>query len=160
MSLLWKANVESVTKVWFLHATSTFDVLFTLNEPANPLDWMQISPDDKISPVFCLLRDDDDEDGEKAAQRSNNRSMLSYFSAAAGGGSQSGSDQMHRFFSDRKLRSLDTLWRALPVSDAPPHRWVWGFTAAFYLNVASLDTFLCSDTKRSFKLCSYWTLLK
>lgn len=69
---------------------------------------MQISPDDKISPVFCL-RDDDDEDGEKAAQRSNNRSMLSYFSAAAGGGGQSGSDQMHRFFSDRKLRSLDTL---------------------------------------------------
>ncbi|XP_003976099.2 ribonuclease H2 subunit A isoform X1 [Takifugu rubripes] len=53
--------------------------------------------------------DDDDEDGEKAAQRRNNRSMLSYFSAAAGGGSQSGSNQTHRFFSDRKLKSLDTL---------------------------------------------------
>lgn len=158
MSVLWKANV--VSKVWFLHATSTFDVLFELNEPANPLGWMQMSRDDKISPVFCLLRDDDDEDGEKAAQRCNNRSMLSYFSAAAGGGSQSGSDQVHRFFSDRKLKSLDTLWGALPVSDAPPHRWVWGFTAAFCLNVASLDTFLCSGTKRSLKLCSYWTLLK
>lgn len=50
--------------------------------------------------------DDDEEDGGKAAQRQN-KSMLSYFSAAAG--SSSSRAQSHRFFSDRRLKSLDTL---------------------------------------------------
>ncbi|XP_075900187.1 ribonuclease H2 subunit A isoform X2 [Nelusetta ayraudi] len=50
--------------------------------------------------------DDDEEDGGKAAQRKNNKSMLSYFGAAAGSSNQV---QSHRFFSDRRLKSLDTL---------------------------------------------------
>lgn len=53
-------------------------------------------------------RDDDEEDGEKAAKRQNNRSMLSYFSAPAEGEK---SHQTHRFFSDRRLKSLNSLWR-------------------------------------------------
>ncbi|XP_069024183.1 ribonuclease H2 subunit A isoform X2 [Embiotoca jacksoni] len=53
--------------------------------------------------------DDDEECGEKAAQRQNNRSMLSYFSASAGGNDQNPTHQTHRFFSERRLRSLDTL---------------------------------------------------
>ncbi|XP_047435209.1 ribonuclease H2 subunit A isoform X3 [Mugil cephalus] len=53
--------------------------------------------------------DDDEEDGEKAAQRQNNRSMLSYFSASAGANNQNPSHQTHRFFTERRLRSLDTL---------------------------------------------------
>ncbi|KAE8300056.1 Ribonuclease H2 subunit A [Larimichthys crocea] len=53
--------------------------------------------------------DDDEEDGEKAAQRQNNKSMLSYFSAPAGGNNQNPTHQTHRFFTDRRLKSLDTL---------------------------------------------------
>ncbi|CAG5938261.1 unnamed protein product [Menidia menidia] len=53
--------------------------------------------------------DDDEEAGEKAAQRQNNRSMLSYFSAAVGGGDQSAPHQTHRFFTERKLKSVDAL---------------------------------------------------
>lgn len=53
--------------------------------------------------------DDDEESGERAAQRQNNRSMLSYFSAPAGGGNQNSTDRTHRFFSDRRLKSLNTL---------------------------------------------------
>lgn len=60
---------------------------------------------------ICLHRDDDEEDGEKAAQRQSNKSMLSYFSAAAAGNNQNQTHQTHRFFSDRRLKSLDTLWR-------------------------------------------------
>ncbi|KAK9540085.1 hypothetical protein VZT92_002555 [Zoarces viviparus] len=51
--------------------------------------------------------DDEDEDGEKAAQRQNNKSMLAYFSA--GGNDQNPSRQTHRFFTERRLKSLDTL---------------------------------------------------
>ncbi|XP_061882199.1 ribonuclease H2 subunit A-like [Entelurus aequoreus] len=50
--------------------------------------------------------DDDEEDGEKAAQRQSNRSMLSYFSAAGGSNNQT---QTHRFFTERRLKSVDTL---------------------------------------------------
>uniref|UniRef100_A0A4W6FWR8 Ribonuclease n=1 Tax=Lates calcarifer TaxID=8187 RepID=A0A4W6FWR8_LATCA len=53
--------------------------------------------------------DDDEEDGEKAAQRKNNRSMLSYFGASAGGNDQNPTHQTHRFFTERRLKSLDTL---------------------------------------------------
>ncbi|XP_053186964.1 ribonuclease H2 subunit A [Scomber japonicus] len=53
--------------------------------------------------------DDEEEDGEKAAQRKNNRSMLSYFNASAGGNSQTPTHQTHRFFTERRLKSLDTL---------------------------------------------------
>ncbi|XP_054636278.1 ribonuclease H2 subunit A isoform X1 [Dunckerocampus dactyliophorus] len=47
---------------------------------------------------------DDDEDGEKAAQRQAKRSMLSYFSAPGGSNIQT-----HRFFTERRLKSIDTL---------------------------------------------------
>ncbi|XP_013860398.1 ribonuclease H2 subunit A [Austrofundulus limnaeus] len=50
--------------------------------------------------------DDDEEDGEKAAKRQNNRSMLSYFSAPAEGEK---THQTHRFFTDRRLKSLNSL---------------------------------------------------
>ncbi|XP_071769747.1 ribonuclease H2 subunit A [Centroberyx gerrardi] len=53
--------------------------------------------------------DDDEEDGEKAALRQNNTSMLSYFSRAAGGNDQNPTHQTHRFFTERRLQSLDTL---------------------------------------------------
>ncbi|XP_020503326.1 ribonuclease H2 subunit A [Labrus bergylta] len=53
--------------------------------------------------------DDDEEDGEKAAQRKNNKSMLSYFSASAGGNTQNPTPQTHRFFTERRLKNLDTL---------------------------------------------------
>ncbi|XP_029904474.1 ribonuclease H2 subunit A [Myripristis murdjan] len=53
--------------------------------------------------------DDDEEDGEKAAARQNNKSMLSYFSRAAGGNDQSSTHQTHRFFTERRLHSLDAL---------------------------------------------------
>ncbi|XP_076026443.1 ribonuclease H2 subunit A [Genypterus blacodes] len=53
--------------------------------------------------------DDDGEDGEKAAQRQNNTSMLSYFGRPAGGSGQNPQHQTHRFFTERKLQSLDTL---------------------------------------------------
>ncbi|XP_061833348.1 ribonuclease H2 subunit A [Nerophis lumbriciformis] len=46
---------------------------------------------------------DDDEDGEKTAQR---QAMLSYFSAAGGSNNQT---QTHRFFTERRLKSIDTL---------------------------------------------------
>lgn len=59
--------------------------------------------------VSPALRDDDEEDGERAAQRQNNRSMLSYFSTPARGGGQPSPGRTHRFFSDRRLKSLDTL---------------------------------------------------
>ncbi|XP_038131277.1 ribonuclease H2 subunit A [Cyprinodon tularosa] len=50
--------------------------------------------------------DDDEEDGEKAAQRQNNRSMLSYFSSSAEGAR---GQQTHRFFTERRLKSLTSL---------------------------------------------------
>ncbi|XP_010791074.1 ribonuclease H2 subunit A [Notothenia coriiceps] len=53
--------------------------------------------------------DDDDEDGEKGAQRQNNKSMLAYFSASAGGKDQKSTHQTHRFFTERRLKSLDAL---------------------------------------------------
>lgn len=59
--------------------------------------------------VDSVLRDDDDEDGEKAAARQNNKSMLCYFSASGGGDKQNETRQTHRFFSDRRLKSLDAL---------------------------------------------------
>uniref|UniRef100_A0A3Q2DFJ5 Ribonuclease n=1 Tax=Cyprinodon variegatus TaxID=28743 RepID=A0A3Q2DFJ5_CYPVA len=46
------------------------------------------------------------EDGEKAAQRQNNRSMLSYFSSSAEGAR---GQQTHRFFTERRLKSLTSL---------------------------------------------------
>lgn len=66
-----------------------------------------------------VLRDDDEEDGEKAAQRQNNKSMLSYFSASAGGNNQNPTRQIHRFFTDRRLKSLDTLWKQHSQGHAP-----------------------------------------
>ncbi|XP_068607415.1 ribonuclease H2 subunit A [Brachionichthys hirsutus] len=53
--------------------------------------------------------DDDEEDGERAAQRQRNKSMLSYFSASAGGTGQKPVRQTHRFFAERRLKSLDAL---------------------------------------------------
>ncbi|KAG7238447.1 hypothetical protein INR49_030954 [Caranx melampygus] len=53
--------------------------------------------------------DDDEEDGEKAAQRQSNRSMLSYFASSAGGNNKNPTHQTHRFLTERRLRSLDTL---------------------------------------------------
>ncbi|XP_034044699.1 ribonuclease H2 subunit A [Thalassophryne amazonica] len=53
--------------------------------------------------------DDDEEDGEKAAQRQNKKSMLSYFSVSAGRNNQSPAHQAHRFFTERRLKNLDTL---------------------------------------------------
>ncbi|XP_068177776.1 ribonuclease H2 subunit A isoform X2 [Antennarius striatus] len=53
--------------------------------------------------------DDDEEDGERAAQRQNNKSMLSYFTTSAGGNAQKAIRPTHRFFADRRLKSLDTL---------------------------------------------------
>uniref|UniRef100_A0A7N6FBS0 Ribonuclease n=1 Tax=Anabas testudineus TaxID=64144 RepID=A0A7N6FBS0_ANATE len=53
--------------------------------------------------------DDEEEDGEKAAQRQNNRSMLSYFGASGGDNGQNPTQQTHRFFTERRLRSLNTL---------------------------------------------------
>lgn len=53
--------------------------------------------------------DDDDEDGEKGAQRQNNKSMLAYFSASAGGKDQKSTHQTHRFFTERRLKSLEAL---------------------------------------------------
>ncbi|KAM9857092.1 ribonuclease H2 subunit A [Aulostomus maculatus] len=60
--------------------------------------------DSKAVPVHW--DDDDEDDGEKAAQRQNNRSMLSYFGGSTGGSEQT---PTHRFFTERKLKSLDTL---------------------------------------------------
>lgn len=62
-----------------------------------------------VSKSVSLNRDDDEEDGEKAAQRRNNKSMLSYFSASAGVNDRMQTHQTHRFFTDRRLKSLDTL---------------------------------------------------
>ncbi|KAM4603626.1 ribonuclease H2 subunit A isoform 1-T2 [Polymixia lowei] len=53
--------------------------------------------------------DDDDDDGEKGAARQNNTSMLSYFGRATGSNSQNPAHQTHRFFTERRLQSLDTL---------------------------------------------------
>ncbi|KAM3865200.1 ribonuclease H2 subunit A [Diretmus argenteus] len=53
--------------------------------------------------------DDDEEDGEKAAARQSNKSMLSYFSREAGGKAENAAHQTHRFFTERRLFSLDTL---------------------------------------------------
>ncbi|XP_022614400.1 ribonuclease H2 subunit A [Seriola dumerili] len=53
--------------------------------------------------------DDDEEDGEKSAQRQKNRSMLSYFGASAGGNDQNPTHQTHRFLTERRLTSLNTL---------------------------------------------------
>ncbi|KAJ8372334.1 hypothetical protein AAFF_G00290640 [Aldrovandia affinis] len=50
--------------------------------------------------------DDDEEDGEKAAARMHCSSMLSYFSREKPGGSVR---ETHRFFSERRLQSLDSL---------------------------------------------------
>ncbi|CAL9700351.1 unnamed protein product [Knipowitschia caucasica] len=50
--------------------------------------------------------DDDEEDGEKGAQRLKNKSMLSYFSSSGAVQSQTAA---HRFFSDRRLKNIDTL---------------------------------------------------
>ncbi|XP_061083308.1 ribonuclease H2 subunit A [Conger conger] len=57
--------------------------------------------DDKAVAVHW---DDDEEDGEKAAARMNCSSMLSYFAKG-----QSSARETHRFFSERRLQSLDTL---------------------------------------------------
>lgn len=59
--------------------------------------------DSKAVPVHW---DDDDEDGEKAAARKNNASVLSYFSSSK---SESPAHQAHRFFTERRLQSLDSL---------------------------------------------------
>ncbi|KAI1886782.1 hypothetical protein AGOR_G00199360 [Albula goreensis] len=59
--------------------------------------------DSKAVPVHW---DDDEEDGEKAAARKNCASMLSYFGR---GKSQSTARETHRFFSERRLKTLDTL---------------------------------------------------
>ncbi|KAM6972642.1 ribonuclease H2 subunit A [Aplochiton taeniatus] len=61
--------------------------------------------DSKAVPVHW---DDDEEDGVKAAVRKNNASMLSYFGRAAKT-SQSAAHQPHRYFTERRLESLDTL---------------------------------------------------
>ncbi|XP_056136853.1 ribonuclease H2 subunit A [Lampris incognitus] len=53
--------------------------------------------------------DDDEEDGEKAAVRQNNTSMLSYFSRAAAGNDHRPNHQAHRYFTERRLQSLDIL---------------------------------------------------
>ncbi|XP_064180056.1 ribonuclease H2 subunit A [Anguilla rostrata] len=57
--------------------------------------------DDKAVPVHW---DDDEEGGEKAAARMNCTSMLSYF-----GKSRTSARETHRFFSERRLQSLDSL---------------------------------------------------
>lgn len=57
--------------------------------------------DDKAVPVHW---DDDEEGGEKAAARMNCASMLSYF-----GKSRSSAREAHRFFSERRLQTLDSL---------------------------------------------------
>ncbi|XP_046899548.1 ribonuclease H2 subunit A isoform X2 [Hypomesus transpacificus] len=59
--------------------------------------------DSKAVPVHW---DDDEEDGEKAAARKNNTSVLSYFSNAK---TDESARQAHRFFTERRLHSLDTL---------------------------------------------------
>ncbi|XP_061685364.1 ribonuclease H2 subunit A isoform X1 [Syngnathoides biaculeatus] len=51
--------------------------------------------------------DDDEEDGEKAAQRLANRSVLSYFGSP--GGASDKTRQAHRFFAERRLKSVDAL---------------------------------------------------
>ncbi|XP_037830840.1 ribonuclease H2 subunit A isoform X2 [Kryptolebias marmoratus] len=58
------------------------------------------------SKAVAVCWDDDEEDGERAAKRQNNRSMLSFFSAPAGGDK---SHQTHHFFTERRLRSLNSL---------------------------------------------------
>ncbi|KAJ8264007.1 hypothetical protein GJAV_G00144040 [Gymnothorax javanicus] len=58
--------------------------------------------DEKAAPVHW---DDDEEDGEKAAAQKNCASMLSYFRRAQ----TSSARETHRFFSERRLRTLDTL---------------------------------------------------
>lgn len=50
--------------------------------------------------------DDDEEDGEKGAQKLNNKSMLSYFSSSGAAQSQTAA---HRFFSERRLKNINTL---------------------------------------------------
>ena len=60
----------------------------------------------RFTPCVCVLRDDDEEDGEKAAARKNNTSVLSYFSNAK---TDESARQAHRFFTERRLHSLDTL---------------------------------------------------
>lgn len=71
----------------------------------------------KKTSLICVLRDDDEEDGEKAAQQQNNRSMLSYFSASAEGDR---AQQTHRFFSERRLKSLKSLWKGIRTCDSYP----------------------------------------
>lgn len=86
-----------------------FDFQVMLNVCANPFAFRR-RPNHSVKSVNCfvksVLRDDDDEDGEKAAQRQNNRSMLAYFGASAGSNDQ---NPTHRFFTERRLKSLDTL---------------------------------------------------
>lgn len=137
--LCGKSQKDQLTQVWTLKLLQElmcenhihFDFLFTLYEPANLLTGRNESETAGMTNWSCflfLLRDDDEEVGERAAQRQNNRSVLSYFSAPARGGNQNSPDRTHRFFSDRKLKSLDTLWRQkriLHLSDAPTHRWVF-----------------------------------
>lgn len=53
-----------------------------------------------------VLRDDEEEDGGgKAAPRKNHGSMLSYVNGSAAGKPAT----THRFFTERRLRNLDTL---------------------------------------------------
>uniref|UniRef100_A0A1A7YQD8 Ribonuclease n=2 Tax=Iconisemion striatum TaxID=60296 RepID=A0A1A7YQD8_9TELE len=89
------------TKAWLL---KYLDPLFGFPQFVR-FSWStaQTQMDSKAVPVHW---DDDEEDGERVAQRHKNRSMLSYFSAAA---ECEKSRQDHRFFSDRRLRSVNSL---------------------------------------------------
>lgn len=61
----------------------------------------------RILNVF-MCRDDDEEDGEKAAARQNNTSMLSYFNRSKPSELTHTRDT-HRFFTERKLQSINSL---------------------------------------------------
>lgn len=61
-----------------------------------------------VSPMCVCVFRDDEEDGEKAAARQNNASMLSFFSRSKPT-SDSHTRETHRFFTERRLQSIDML---------------------------------------------------
>lgn len=86
-----------------------FDFKVILNVHANHLK-KSANHNPKKSVLFweSILRDDDDEDEDKITQ-GKNKSMLSYISASTGGNNQNTTHPTHRFFTDRRLKSLSTL---------------------------------------------------
>lgn len=130
---IWhKFELWNVCKSWCV--TTTFTLISSSHLMSRQIFWKTGRNEGETAEMtnwscfLFLLRDDDEEVGERAAQRQNNRSVLSYFSAPARGGNQNSPGRTHRFFSDRRLKSLDTLWRQkriLHLSDAPTHRGVF-----------------------------------